>query len=126
MAQRVVVIVGASRDRAKYGNKSVRAHMKQGWRVIPVNPAGGEVEGLPAVPALSAVQPPVDRVSMYVPAEVGVRLVPEIARIRPAEFFLNPGSESDALVEAAQAAGLDPILACSIVDIGQRPSDFGP
>jgi hypothetical protein len=119
-----VAIVGASRDRSKYGNKSVRAHLNQGWRVIPINPAGGDIEGLPAMRSLAELEPPVDRISLYVPPQIGLELLPEIARLRPAEFFVNPGAEDDALIEQAGALGLDPILACSIVDIGERPSAF--
>jgi len=67
---------------------------------------------------------PVDRVSMYVPPAVGLVLLPEIAARNPSEFFLNPGSESPELVEAARALGLNPVLACSIVNIGLRPEQF--
>ena len=51
-------------------------------------------------------------------------LLDEIAAKNPAEFFLNPGSESAELVAAAEARGLHPIRACSIVSIGLRPEMF--
>ena len=38
------------------------------------------------------------------------------------ELFLNPGSESGAVIARAQELGIVPILACSIVDIGRSPS----
>ena len=119
-----IVIVGASRDRKKYGNKAVRAFHQGGWTVYPVNPGTDTVEGLPAYRSLAGVPGPVDRVSMYVPPAVGLVLLPEIAARNPSEFFLNPGSESPELVEAARALGLNPVLACSIVNIGLRPEQF--
>jgi predicted CoA-binding protein len=64
---------------------------------------------------------PIDRVSMYVPPAVGAALLDEIKRAAPKELFFNPGSESDELIARAEALGLDPIQACSIVDIGERP-----
>ena len=42
MSQPTVAIIGASTDRSKFGNKSVRAHLQQGYEVFPVNPKGGE------------------------------------------------------------------------------------
>ncbi len=122
--QKTVIIVGASADREKFGNKSLRAHQAGGWRVYPVNPQGGVIEGEPVYQRVADVPGPVDRVSMYVPAKVGVTLVEEIASKEPKEFFLNPGSESAELIETARSRGLDPLTACSIVDLGMSPSQF--
>lgn len=125
MAAPTVAVIGASADRSKFGNKSVRAHQAQGFEVYPVNPKGGEIEGLTAYTALADV--PVqrlDRISLYVPPAVGLKLLPEIAAKGCEELWLNPGSESDELVDAARAAGLEPIVACSIVDVGMSPAEL--
>ncbi len=119
-----IAIVGASTDRRKYGNKAVRAFKQGGWTVYPVNPGAAKVEGLPAFRSVAEIPGPVDRVSMYVPAPTGLAMLPDIAAKGPAEFFLNPGSESPELVAAARALGLNPLLACSIVNIGLRPEQF--
>jgi predicted CoA-binding protein len=125
MENRTVAIVGASADRSKYGNKSVRAHLRQGYTVYPINPKGGEIEGLPAYERLGDVSAAkLDRVSLYVPPHVGLSLLAEIAAKGCDELFLNPGSESDELIARAQSLGLDPILACSIVDLGMMPADL--
>ena len=119
-----IAIIGASADRRKYGNKAVRAFLKGGWTVYPVNPSEDAIEGIPAFARIEDVPEPVDRISMYVPARVGMALLPAIAAKKPREFFLNPGSESPELVAAARELGLDPVQACSIVNIGLRPSMF--
>ncbi len=119
-----IAIVGASADRRKYGNKAVRAFLQGGWTVYPVNPGAKQIEGLAAYPGIESVPEAVDRVSMYVPPALGLAMLPAIAAKKPREFFLNPGSESPELVTAARALGLEPILACSIVNIGLRPEMF--
>lgn len=119
-----IVIVGASKNRKKYGNKAVRAFLQGGWTVYPVNPSEDQIEGLKAYRSIADTPDPVDRVSLYVSPEIGVGLLDEIAAKKPAEFFLNPGSESPALIETAEKRGLHPIQACSIVNIGLRPDMF--
>ena len=119
-----VAVIGASRDRRKYGNKAVRAYVESGYTVYPVNPKEESIEGLKAYPSLEAIPGPVDFVSLYVPPAVGVQLLPAIAEKKPKEVWLNPGSESDALIARARALHIKPIVACSIVSIGQNPYEF--
>lgn len=121
---KVVAVIGASADRRKFGNKAVRAFARQGYDVKPINPAETSVEGLPAYPTLAAVPGPVDLVTMYVPPEVGLTVLQDVVGKRPAEFWLNPGAESPELIARAEALGLSPIVACSIVGIGESPSQF--
>lgn len=119
-----VAIVGASNDRSKFGNKSVRAHLRAGYTVYPVHPTETQVEGLPAYRDLASLPGPVARVSMYVPPSVGIRLLAQVAALGPCELFLNPGSESPELVDRARALGIEPILACSILDVGEDPAQL--
>ncbi|MHC5212275.1 MAG: CoA-binding protein [Planctomycetota bacterium] len=117
-----VAVIGASQDRRKFGNKAVRAYLQQGWTVHPVNPAGGEIEGLPVAANVRDVPAPVDRIALYLPPDVGMSLLADIAAVAHDEFIVNPGAESEALVARARALGLEPWLTCAIVEIGVSPS----
>ena len=55
-----VAIVGASRDRRKYGNKAVRAYAAAGYRVYPVHPEEQSIEGLPAFETVERLPETVD------------------------------------------------------------------
>ncbi len=124
MEKKTVAILGASADRGKFSNKAVRAYVQQGWEVYPINPKGGAIEGLKALATLDEIPVKIDRVTVYLPPPVAVAALASIAKIRPAELFINPGAESDELVEQAEALGLKPILACSIIDLGVTPGQF--
>src|SRR5258708_930662 len=120
-----VAILGASTDRRKFGNKAVRAHLQQGYDVYPINLTAPEIEGRAAYPSLAAV--PVehlDRISVYVPPQVGITLLDEIKKKGAREVWFNPGSTSPELVQRAEAIGLSIIQACSIVAVGVSPSQL--
>ena len=118
---RRVAVIGASTDRRKFGNKAVRAFLRQGYDVVPIHPHETSVEGLKAYRSVLDVPGPIDMATVYLPPEVGLSVIAEVARKGIAEVWLNPGAESPALVAAARALGLSPIEACSIVGIGESP-----
>jgi predicted CoA-binding protein len=118
---KVVAVIGASSNRQKFGNRAVRAFQQQGYTVIPINPHEAEVEGLKAYASVLDVPGPIDMASMYVPPDVGERVIEEIARKQIPEVWLNPGADSEALIARARALQIQPIVACSVVAIGQNP-----
>ena len=118
---KVVAVVGASSDRRKFGNRALRAFRQQGYTVVPINPHETEVEGVRAYASVLDVPGAIDMASFYVPPEIGVRVIDEIARKGIAEVWLNPGAESDALIARARSLQIQPIVACSIVSIGENP-----
>ena len=117
-----VAILGASSDRSKFGNKSVRAHRQMGYTVYPVNPKGGEIEGLKVYSTLADVPPgKLDRISVYLPPAIGLQALDQITARGCEELWLNPGSDSPEVVAKAEALGLNVVQACSIVDVGGNP-----
>ena len=116
-----VAIIGASPNRAKYGNKAVRAYVQQGYTVYPVNLSATEVEGLRAYRSVLDLPERPDRVSLYVPPGQVLSLLPDITVKGCDEVWLNPGTESDEVLAEAERLGLKVIQACSIVAVGVSP-----
>ena len=119
-----IAIIGASNDRRKYGNKAVRAYRQQGYAVYPVNPREREIEGLPAFRSIREVPVRPDLVSVYVRHQVLIGLLPDISERGCDELWLNPGTESEEVLEVARRLGLNVIQACSIVGVGLSPSEL--
>jgi len=124
MSELSVAVIGASNDRRKYGNKAVRAYVDAGYAVLPVNLKEATIEGLRAYPTVDAIDRTIDFVSLYVPPAVGFKLLPAIAAKHPKELWLNPGSESEDLIDAAAGLHLRAVVACSIVALGRNPAEF--
>ena len=112
---KTVAIIGASNNPNKFGNKAVRAFLKEGYTVYPVNPNEAEVEGLKAFKSIANVPARPHMVSIYVPPAVLMKLLPAIAAKGCDELWLNPGSESDEVLVEAERLGLNVIQACSII-----------
>lgn len=124
MARPTIAVVGASLDRRKFGNKCVRAHADQGFEVFPLHPTEPEIEGHRAYAKLADL--PVDRldrISVYLPAEVCLKVLPELTAKPAAQFWLNPGADDPRVVARARELGLPVVIGCSIVDLGVSPPD---
>lgn len=119
-----VAVIGASNDRSKYGNKAVRAYQQRGFTVWPVNPGEQSVEGLKAYSSIADVPASPDLVSVYVRPAILLTLLPAIAARGCKELWLNPGTESDEVLELAKKLQLNVIQACSIIGVGVSPASL--
>ena len=121
---KTIAIIGASADRAKFGNKAVRAFLRQGYTVYPVNPKETLIEGLPAFKSIAEVPVRPNLVSVYLPPPVLLKVLPDIAARGCDELWLNPGTESDEVLALAERLKLNVIQACSIVGVGLSPEEL--
>ena len=100
-------VVGASRDREKYGNKVLRSYLQAGRRVYPVNPNADEIEGQAAWPDLASLPERVHGVSIITPPAVTAGIVEEAARAGVKHLWMQPGAESPGAIRRAQELGLN-------------------
>jgi predicted CoA-binding protein len=119
-----VAIIGASPDRRKFGNKALRAFRAQGFTVVPINPRETEIEGEPAFASVVDYPGTIDEASVYVPPEIGVAVMDELKAKGVPVVWLNPGADGQAVVARARALGLEARVACSILGVGESPSDY--
>jgi uncharacterized protein len=119
---KVVAVIGASPDRAKFGNKAVRAFANQGYTVVPIHPREEQIEGWKAYKSVLDVPGQIDMATMYLAPAIGMRVIEEVAQKGIPEVWLNPGADSPELVERARALGLRTVVACSILGVGESPN----
>lgn len=105
LSGRVFAVVGASRDRSKFGNRVLRAYLAHGRRAIPVHPTEREIEGLACVPDLASLAERVDGVSIITPPPVTARVVDQALALGLKRLWMQPGAEDRASIERARAAG---------------------
>jgi predicted CoA-binding protein len=122
LARGPYAVIGASRDRAKYGNKVLRCYLQHGRRVYPVNPKQTEIEGVPSYPDLGSLPEPVRGVSVITPPAVTERIVEDLPAVRAHFVWMQPGAESAAAVARAEDLGVTVIAGgpCVLVAMGFR------
>lgn len=124
MSAGAIAVVGASKNRQKFGNKCVRAYTRAGWDVFPINPHEDEIEGLAVFRSLQEVPVSLDRISLYLTPARTQELLAELAGMSDVQIWFNPGSADRKVLDEATRAGLDVRDGCSIVDIGMSPAEF--
>ena len=120
LAGRRFAVVGASQDRAKYGNKVLRAYLQNNLEVFAVNPSADEVEGLQAYSDLASLPDSVDGVSIVTPPEVTERAVEQAIQLGVENIWLQPGAESQTAITHAERAGVNLLSGgpCVLVALG--------
>jgi predicted CoA-binding protein len=107
LAGRPHAVVGASADRAKYGNKVLRAYLQNDRPVYAIHPSADEIEGLPCYANLAALPERPHGVSIITPPTVTERIVREAAALGIEHVWMQPGAESETAIELAQQAGMN-------------------
>ena len=107
---KTIAVVGASNDEAKDAHKIPRYLQQQGFRIIPVNPRGGEILGERAYASLADVDVPVDVVDVFRPSEETPGIARDAVKVGAKVLWLQLGIESEEAARIAQDGGVLPIM----------------
>lgn len=99
-------MVGASSTAGKPGHDIPRYLQSQGYRIVPVNPRGGEIFGERAFASLRDVDMPIDVVDVFRPPDEAAAVAREAIAIGAKVLWFQQGTDSDEAVTLAEAAGL--------------------
>ncbi len=116
-----IAIVGASKDRNKFSNKAIRAYKLNNHVVFPVNPNEREIEGLKCYSSVQEIPLEVDAASLYLPPEIGIKIIHDLVKKGIKTVYLNPGSESEEIISQLSENGIKVLQECSIRAIGANP-----
>jgi predicted CoA-binding protein len=101
-----VVVVGCSNDPSKAANQVPEQLQKAGFRIIPVNPRGGEILGQKAYPSLLDVPGPVEMVNVFRPGPMTPPFARQAAERHAKVLWLQEGIVSDESRAIAEEAGM--------------------
>ena len=107
---KTIAVVGASADPAKPAHQIPAYLQRQGYRILPVNPRGGELFGEHVYRALAEIDAPVDVVDVFRPADETPEVARQAAAIGAKVLWLQLGIASEEARRIAEAAGLTVIM----------------
>jgi uncharacterized protein len=107
---RTIAVVGASHDPAKAAHKIPRYLQEQGYRILPVNPSGGELMGEPVARSLTEIREPVDVVDVFRPAAEAPQVARDAVAVGAKVLWLQQGIVSEEARQVAEAAGLTVVM----------------
>jgi predicted CoA-binding protein len=123
VAQPALALVGASRSGNKFGNLACRELRSRGYRVYPVHPAAGEIDGAKCYARFEDLPEPVDAVVVSVPPARAVQAIRDAASAGIRQVWLQQGAQSEEAIALAGALGLE-VVAGECILMFARPRSY--
>jgi predicted CoA-binding protein len=124
-----IAVVGASDNPGKPAFAIPRQLKGLGYRIVPVNPKGGEILGERAYRSLDDVDVPVDVVDVFRPAEETPEIARQAVKAGAKVLWLQEGIVSDEAADIARDGGLTAVMGICMgatarrLGIGRRDPD---
>ena len=115
-------IVGASRNREKYGNKVFRCYLQHNLAAYPINPREEMIEGEKCFPDFDTLPEKIRSVSIITPPFVTEQVIRDAIAADVKNVWLQPGAESDKAVQLAKQEEINVIYGgpCLLVVMGYK------
>lgn len=117
---RLIALVGASPKPERASYRVMAFLLRQGYRVIPVNPvkAGAEILGQSVVASLSDIDETIDLVDIFRNSDAAGEVVDEAIAVGAGAVWMQLGVIDHAAAERAIDAGLEVIMdRCPAIEI---------
>jgi predicted CoA-binding protein len=114
--RRTWAVVGASQDPTKFGNRVFRSLRDAGYKVYPVNPKGGELDGAEVYRSLADLPEWPEVIDLVVPPAVTEQVVKEAHHLGLTRIWMQPGAESRAAIDYCHQHSIQVVHdACAMV-----------
>jgi len=107
---RTFAIVGCSPDPSRESHRVARYLQANGYRIVPVNPAGGTILGERCYPDLRSIPQPVEVVDLFRRSELVAPHVTEAIAIGARAIWMQLDVIDETAAAAARAAGLEVVM----------------
>ena len=107
---KTIAVVGASSDPKKPAHNIPSYLQSQGYKIIPVNPRGGEIFGETVRTSLADIDEPIDVVDVFRPSEETPQIAREAVAAGAKVLWLQTGISSDEADQIARDGGLTVVM----------------
>jgi predicted CoA-binding protein len=103
---KTIAVVGASNTPGKPAHYIPAYLQSQGYRIVPVNPHGGEIFGEDAFASLRDVAVPIDVVEVFRPPSEALAIARDAVAIGAKVIWFQTGTDTDEAAAVAAEGGL--------------------
>jgi predicted CoA-binding protein len=114
MELKKTLVIGASENPARYSNMAIRRLRSKGHPVIALGRKKGQVEDV-EIQDIPQPWEDVDTVTLYLNPVNQQPYYDYIISLKPKRIIFNPGTENRELEALAEANGITPVAACTLV-----------
>jgi len=107
---KTIAVVGASHKEHRAAHTIPAFLQRHGYRIVPVNPRGGELFGERVVPSLRDVDVAVDVVDVFRPPPETPEVARDAVAIGAKVLWLQEGIRNDEAAAIAEAGGLTVVM----------------
>lgn len=103
---KTIAVVGMSENRTKPAYAIPQYLQDQGYRILPVNPRGGEILGEPVFRSLDEIDLAIDVVDVFRPPTEAEGIARQAVAAGAKVLWFQPGTDAEEAVQLATEAGL--------------------
>ena len=107
---KTIAVVGASADEMKAAHTIPRYLKRQGYRIFPVNPKGGEILEEKVYTSLEEIPEKIDVVDVFRPSEETPDVARSAAKVGAKVLWLQQGIFSEEAERIAREAGMQVVM----------------
>ncbi len=124
---KTIAVLGASTNEERPAHYVPRYLQSHGYRIVPVNPRGGELFGERVRLSLREVDVAIDAVDVFRPPEEAEQVARDAIAIGAKVLWFQPGTHTDEAVRVATSAGLRVVTdRCMGITHGELGLGTGP
>ncbi|MDQ6609468.1 MAG: CoA-binding protein [Bacteroidota bacterium] len=114
MKEKKTVVLGASGNPSRYSYLAMNRLQAHHHPVVAIGRKEVTVNGIQVHKNHLAAEG-VDTVTLYLNPKNQVEYYNYILSLQPKRIIFNPGTENDELIRMAKQAGIEPVIACTLV-----------
>jgi predicted CoA-binding protein len=114
MINKKTLVLGASPNPERYGYKATAMLKAHGFDVIPFGLRAGKIGDTEIITNLPDAED-VDTVTLYVGPQNQQSYIDYVIALKPKRVIFNPGTENEAFEASLKIAGIQPVVACTLV-----------
>lgn len=101
-----IAIVGVSHSRKSFGNAIVETLHERGFRIFPIHPNGGEIEGIPCLKSFDQLPPEVKSLVVCVSPKIAPEIVGSARNAGIEKIWFQQGANFKAVAENSRETGM--------------------